>query len=118
MLTIHLVCVLLSVMLGAWQLVQAKGTSQHKTIGRMWLFCMTVASVSSFWLHGVGYRWSWIHLLSVWTLFCLACTLYFARTKNIPRHRKFVVGAYCGLIGAGLAAVLTPGRVLNVWILG
>ncbi|WP_114562180.1 DUF2306 domain-containing protein [Ephemeroptericola cinctiostellae] len=118
MFTTHLVCALLSLIVGAWQLMQAKGTPQHKTIGRFWLLCMAVTSLSSFWLHGVGYRWGWIHVLSVWTLFCLVCALYFARTKNIRRHRKFVVGAYCGLVGAGVAAVLMPGRVLNVWLFG
>lgn len=118
MLVVHLVCALLSVVLGVWQLVQAKGTSKHRTIGRIWLFCMAVTSIASFWLHGDGYRLSWIHLLSIWTLFCLACTLYFALTKNIRRHRKFVIGAYCGLIGAGVAAIAMPDRLLNVWFFG
>ena len=46
--TIHLIGALLSLVLGGWQLIQAKGTPSHKVRGRVWLISMAVTSVSSF----------------------------------------------------------------------
>lgn len=120
MMYVHLAAALLAFVLGAAQFVRRKGTSVHKTLGRVWIVAMAVTCISSFALHGFveGARFSWLHGLSVWTLICLLAMVYFARKKNIRRHRNFAIGAYCGLLGAGAAATLMPHRFLYQMLFG
>ncbi len=58
-----------------------------------------------------------IHLLSLWILVCVAAAVYSARVGNLRIHKGFTVGAYCGVVGAGLGA-LAPGRMLNQALFG
>ena len=120
MMYLHLVAALIAFALGAVQFVRRKGTPVHKALGRVWIAAMAVTCISSFGLYGFveGARFSWLHGLSVWTLICLGAMIYFARKKNIRRHQRFAIGAYCGLIGAGSAATLMPHRFLYQLLFG
>lgn len=119
-LTIHLAAALWTLLAGGGQLVARKGTHIHKVIGWSWMIAMIVVAISSFWLTGfmdlfLGY--SPIHLLSIWILVCVAVSVYSARTGNIKRHRAFAIGAFCGVIGAGLGT-LAPERLIHLWLFG
>jgi uncharacterized membrane protein len=72
---------------------------------------MLLTALSSFWITRDG-QWSWIHLLSAWTLVSLASAIYAIRRGNLRAHRGFMVGTYLGLLGAG-AGALAPGRTLH-----
>lgn len=102
------------------QLIAKKGTRSHRIIGWFWMTAMVVVAVSSFWLTGfMDLLWGYspVHLLSIWTLVCVVVSLYAARTGNISRHRAFAVGAFYGVIGAGLGT-LAPGRTIHQWVFG
>ena len=111
---IHLAAVLPAVVIGVIQLASEKGSRAHKALGRVWVLAMAVAALSSFWIHGINRAggFSVIHLLSVWTLICLACAIYFVRRGNVPAHRGFMVGSFLGLAGAGIGALM-PGRLVS-----
>lgn len=118
--TIHLTAALWTVLAGVAQLYSQKGTRQHKIIGWSWMVAMVTVAISSFWLTGfMDLLWGYspIHLLSVWILFCVAISIYAARTGNIKRHRGFAVGAFFGAVGAGLGT-LAPGRMIHQWLFG
>jgi uncharacterized membrane protein len=108
---LHLGAALFSLGLGLTVLFLRKGTALHKALGRAWAGLMAAAALSSFWITSNG-TFSWIHLLSVWVLVALACAIYFIRRGNVSAHRKFMIGTYLGLIGAG-AGALAPGRTLH-----
>lgn len=78
---------------------------------------MAAVALTSFWIFEVrdGAGPSFIHLLSVWTLGCLAAAIYFIRRGNVRAHQGFMVGTFIGLVGAGLGA-LAPGRFLYFWL--
>src|SRR5262245_42267426 len=78
MIPVHLSAALLALALGALVLVLPKGTRRHKLFGRLWVGLMVLIAVSSFW---IGF--SWIHLLSIWTLISLACAIWFIRRGNV-----------------------------------
>ena len=112
----HLIAALAALALGALVLAQRKGTPLHKALGRLWVVLMLVTALSSFWIRGNG-SFSWIHGLSVFTLFALAGAIWFARTGRIAHHRKTMLGVYTGgLVVAGLFTLL-PQRLLGrlVW---
>lgn len=111
MIAVHLCAALAALLLGGAVLAMRKGTNLHRTLGRAWGALMLVTAVSSFWITRDGH-WSWIHLLSAWTLVSLACAVYHVRRGNVRAHRVFMVGTYLGLVGAG-AGALAPGRALH-----
>ena len=113
MIALHLAAAVGALLLGGMVLTARKGTAAHKAMGRTWATLMVAAAVSSFWIKGTG-SFSWIHLLSVWTLVSLAFAVYFVRRGNVRAHRGFMVGTFLGLAGAGLGA-LAPGRALHAF---
>ncbi|KAF0812393.1 hypothetical protein IGB42_03061 [Andreprevotia sp. IGB-42] len=110
---IHLAAALLALLLGGVQLALPRGGGRHKLLGCVWLAAMAMTALTSFALHGSTARFSWVHLLSLWVLFCVVAVVRHARRGEIDRHRAFALGAYLGLLGAGIAALLTPGRLLH-----
>lgn len=89
-----------------------KGNRMHRRLGLVWMASMYWTVISSFFvkeLHPGHY--SWIHGLSLWTLFSLTMALWAALTSRREQHRAWVIGSYCGLVGAGLAAMAFPTRL-------
>jgi uncharacterized membrane protein len=109
----HMAAALLAVPLGGWLLLGRKGTAVHKAAGRLWVGLMIAAALSSFWITGVnGERWSWIHLLSAWTLVWIGLAVWRIRAGNVAGHLRAMRGVYVGLLVAGAWAAL-PGRSLG-----
>ena len=113
---IHLAAVLPALLVGLVQIATPKGTRLHKRLGWVWVIAMAVAAISSFWIVGINKSggFSVIHLLSVWSLASLAAAIWFIRRGNVRAHKRFMVGTFVGLAGAGLGA-LAPGRTLYLF---
>ncbi len=112
---VHLISALLAISLGLAILLMPKGTQPHKTFGRGWVVLMLISATSSFWIKGAGgfmFGFSWIHLLTVWTLISLSLAIYFIRRQKIGLHKAFMIGTFVGLTGAGLGALM-PGRLIG-----
>ena len=111
---LHLIFALPAVIIGLVILTVKKGTPKHKEMGRYWLVLMYLTTLSSFFVQGLGgmpFGFSWIHMLSIFTLFTLTMAIYYVRKNSISLHRNFMIGTYCGLLGAGTAAMF-PGRLI------
>ena len=107
---IHLTAAIVSLLVGGAVLLRQKGTASHKLLGRSWVALMLIVAISSFWIRRDGF--SWIHLLSIWTLISLACAVWFIRRGNVRAHQGFMIGTFLGLVGAGIGA-FAPGRLLS-----
>ncbi|MCF8173000.1 MAG: DUF2306 domain-containing protein [Candidatus Methylopumilus sp.] len=114
---IHLIFAIAAFVLGGIQLASRKGTRTHKLLGYVWVAAMVVICLTSFKIkevmpQGMFGGYSPIHLLSVFVLFQLARGIYFAKKKNIKKHRKCMLFTYIG--GLVIAGVFTfmPGRFL------
>lgn len=114
---VHLFTALPSLVLGAFILWRKKGGALHRILGRTYSMLMLATAVTSFWIGrpgtgiaGSGY--SFIHIFSVWTLFCVPWAVWAARKGNIAKHQSIMRGLYIGLCIAG-AFTLIPGRLLG-----
>ena len=117
-LSLHLLCVVPAIPLGAIVLLRRKGDALHKLLGRVWGCLMAGAALSSFALTGLmGGAFSPIHLLSVLTLVTLPWAVVRIRQGRVAAHRRAVVILYVSLLAAGAFAFL-PGRALHHWLLG
>ena len=110
-LVLHLAAALAALALGVFIMLSRKGTALHRTLGRVWVALISLAALSSFWLTGVSEGFSVIHVLSAWTLVSVALAVHFIRKGDVMRHKRFMIGTYLGLAGAGIGALM-PGRAL------
>jgi uncharacterized membrane protein len=118
-LTIHLMTVIPALPLGTYLLLAPKGTSLHKSLGKVWLVLMLVTATSTLWIRNINNGgFSWIHLFVLFTYLSAPKVIRSARRGNIIKHRSEVAGLFIGaLLIAGTASFL-PGRTMWVWAFG
>lgn len=115
---LHATAAVAAIALGAWQLAAAGRGARHRRVGYLWFAAMTLTALSSFLLKGsngialLG-GFSWIHGLSLYVLLAIVLAIRAAIARNIRAHRRWVVGAYAGLVVAGVFAVALPGRAMH-----
>ncbi|HEX8884119.1 MAG TPA: DUF2306 domain-containing protein, partial [Noviherbaspirillum sp.] len=90
---IHLATALAAIAVGAAMFLFRKGTPLHRISGRVWLLLMAITALASFGIRHNG-SFSWIHLLSLMTLYSLFQAVRSIRGRDIASHRRFVTGAY------------------------
>lgn len=108
---IHLTAALTALGIGAALMLGVKGDKLHRTLGWTWVAAMATAAISSLFIRTSG-SYSWIHLLTGWTIIALPMAVYAARRHKVTLHRRAMTGLFVGgLIVAGGFAFL-PGRLL------
>lgn len=108
---IHALLAASAVPLGALLLAGPKGTRIHRAAGWCWVLIMASVAGVSFFIRSNG--WSWIHLLSIFTLISLVGGVVHARRHQRTQHQRTMVLLYSGaLVIAGLFTLL-PGRLLG-----
>lgn len=116
---LHVAAAALAIVLSAAIIFARRGSPTHKNVGRAWVAMLAIICVSSFWITGMnGTRYSWIHLLSAWTLLGLTSAVWAVRTGNIRIHKYAMISTMIGaLLGAGFFAFM-PGRMMSTVLLG
>ncbi|MFD2263592.1 DUF2306 domain-containing protein [Lacibacterium aquatile] len=117
-LPLHIAAALLAVPVGAAQFWRRKGGRAHRWLGWLWVVLMAIVAVGSFWIRSLmpgGF--SPVHILSAMTVGLLIAGVLMARRGQINRHRRMMIGLYCGLTAAGLAT-LAPTRLIGDALFG
>lgn len=112
---IHLLTVLPAFLLGIYILISTKGTNRHKLVGRSWAILMLVSAFDSFYIRSNG-SFSWIHILSVISITSIIIAVWAIRSGNPRTHKRFMIGAYIGVVVAGYFATMTPGRAVYAYL--
>ena len=117
---VHALLAATALPLGAMLLAGPKGTRIHRAAGWCWVIIMASVAGISFFIRTNG--WSWIHLLSIYTLVSLVLAVRHARAHRRQAHRGTMIGLYVGaLIIAGLFTLWPTrliGHSLQVWWAG
>ena len=122
---VHLTATLTALLIGPiaiWaRLGQTKRPWLHRAIGYGWVSMMIVSAVSAMFIRDYGLPniegYTPIHLLVPFTAYWLVYAFRALAMKEIEKHRKAMVGLYCGAcVGAGIFTLL-PSRYLGgiVW---
>jgi len=121
----HWVAALLSFVFGVFVLVNKKGTSLHRFVGRLFVFFMVVTSVSAFFVrsnYGEPYSllsgFSWIHLLIPLTLVYLFLGIRAIRQGRVKDHRNCMVATFAGALLIAGAFTFLPGRHMHTFFFG
>ena len=110
---IHVIAALAALFVGIVILLRPKGRGLHKALGWTWVIAMAITALSSLFITGAnGNHWSFIHLLSGWTIIALPMGIYAIRNREVEAHRRAMTGMFVGgLIVAG-ALTFIPGRLM------
>ncbi len=113
----HVFAALTSVVLGGYQVWRRpKGDGRHRLLGRAWVVLILWTAVSSFWIRHINDgAFSWLHVLSVVTLVTVTLGVVNALRGNVPAHRGNMVGSWLGSMGAMVAALAVPGRMIPTY---
>ena len=109
----HLYSVLIAVLITFYQYLAPKGKLPHKVFGYLWLSFMALTAVTSLFIKELNHvSFSLIHALSILVLIRVPYVIYYARTKQIAKHKKAVNGlVFGGMLIAGIFTFL-PGRLM------
>ena len=110
---LHILAALTALGIGTALLIGIKGNRRHRTLGWIWVSAMATVAISSFFIRTINPgHFSWIHLLSGWTVIALPMGVFAARKHNIRMHRRAMTGLFVGgLLVAGLFT-FAPGRLM------
>jgi len=112
-LQVHIAAATLALVIGVVLLAGVKGNTLHRTLGWTWAIAMATVAISSILIRDINHgAFSWIHLLTGWTIIILPMALHAARTHNIAAHRGRMTGLFVGaLLIAGMFTFF-PGRLM------
>lgn len=110
---VHLFAALTALAIGTVLMLRVKGTTLHKILGWTWVIAMGTTAVSSLFIKVINPgHFSFIHLLSGWTIVGLPGAVYAIKRGKVATHRRAMTGMFVGgLLLAGLFTFL-PGRLL------
>ena len=110
---LHIAAATAALLLGTVQLVGIKGTGLHRLIGWSWIVAMFTVAVSSLFIRQINPgSFSWIHLLSGWTLVAQTNANPAAPSPAASAVARGMTWTFIGgLIVAG-AFTFLPGRLM------
>ncbi|MFP2997960.1 DUF2306 domain-containing protein [Spongiivirga sp. MCCC 1A20706] len=115
--------VLPCVILGAALLIMRKGTTIHKSLGRVYMVLMLItAFITLFMPAEVGPQllnhFGWIHSFSFLTLYTVPTAYFAIRKGQVKKHQRKMVLLYFGAIIIAGGFTLVPGRYLHQVLFG
>jgi uncharacterized membrane protein len=110
---LHIAGAVVALAIGTVLMIGIKGTRIHKVLGWAWVVAMLLTAVSSLFIRQINHgAFSYIHLLSGWTIIALPMAVYAIKRRKLSMHRRMMTGLFVGgLIIAGLLTFL-PGRLM------
>jgi uncharacterized membrane protein len=116
---IHLGTIILALELTPIMLLRKRGDRLHRQLGIVWVAAMILTAIVSFTIRDANDgSFSFIHILSVWTLVQVPLIYWSARTHNITKHRSSVRGMVFGALLIAGFFTFPFDRLLGHWLFG
>lgn len=116
---IHLLAALTALVLGAVLMAVRKGQVFHRTAGWMWVGLVSLTAGSSIFITSLNRgQWSLLHLFTAWTLIILPVGVFWAKRREVRRHRRAMMGLFYGGFALNLFIAFIPGRTLWSMVFG
>lgn len=110
---IHLAGIGVAILVGVVLMIGVKGSRMHRMLGWTWVLAMMTGAVSSLFIRMLNHgAFSYIHLISGWTIIALPMAVAAARSHRVRLHARLMTGLFTGgLVFAGILAFI-PGRLM------
>lgn len=114
---LHAVFAIVAIILGLVVLyIMRTGTQRHKYFGRIWAMIAVFVCVSSFFINEARQfgPFSWIHALSLFTLYAVIDSVMAIRKGNVKKHMRAMKQIYLFAFVITGSFTFLPGRLMNV----
>ena len=110
---LHLAGIAVAIVVGVALMAGTKGRTMHRVLGWTWVAAMMTGAVSSLFIRMLNHgAFSYIHLISGWTIVALPMAVAAARRHKVRLHARLMTGLFTGgLMFAGVLAFV-PGRLM------
>jgi uncharacterized membrane protein len=115
----HLGTIAIALALTPVMLLRRRGDHRHRRLGYVWVASMLLTALVSFAIRDANDgSFSFIHILSVWTLIQVPLIVWSARTHNVRQHRASVRGMVTGALLIAGFFTFPFNRLLGHWLFG
>ena len=115
----HIGTIGVALILTPLMLLRRRGDRLHRRLGWVWAGAMGLTALFTFGIRGLnGGTFSFIHILSVWTLIQVPLIVWSARTHNHRAHRTAVRGMVTGALLIAGFFTFPFDRLLGHWLFG
>lgn len=116
---LHLSTILVATALTPVMLLRRRGDRLHRQLGYVWVTAMFLTAAISLDIRLMNRGgFSWIHILSLWTMIQMPLIVYWARQHNWRGHRSAVRGMVFGALLIAGIFTLPFGRLMGNWLFG
>ena len=115
----HLLTIVVALALTPVLLLNRRGDRRHRRLGAIWVAAMLLTALLSFNLRAINHgSFSFIHVLSAWTLIQAPLIWWSARTHRVAMHRRTVRGMVTGALLIAGFFTFPFQRLLGHWLFG
>jgi uncharacterized membrane protein len=115
----HLGLIVVALSLTPTMMLRRRGDRPHRMLGWIWVSSMFLTAVASFNIRLINQGgFSFIHLLSAWTLIQVPIIVMSARAHNVARHRSAVRGMVTGALLIAGFFTFPFNRLMGQWLFG
>jgi uncharacterized membrane protein len=116
----HLITVVPCFFMGAYLLSVKKGTTFHKSLGKIYMSLMMITAIITLFMPAdVGPQFfnhfGYIHLFSFLTLYSVPTAIIAIRKGQVKKHKLKMIFLYAGAIIIAGGFTFTPGRYLRTF---
>ena len=116
---IHLLTALAALLLGGVLMAARKGRIFHRMAGWTWVSLVAVTAGSTLFITELNHgSWSLLHLFTGWVLLMTPLAVFWAKRREIRRHRRTMMGLFYGGFAINLFIAFIPGRTLWMMVFG
>ncbi len=113
----HLATTITALALTPVMLLRRKGDRRHRVLGYVWVTAMMATALGSFAMRFANNgSFSFIHIISVYTLFQVPLIVIRARQHDPVRHHRAVRGMVIGALLVAGSFTFAFGRMLGQWL--
>lgn len=115
----HIVTITIALALTPVMLLRRRGDTPHRVMGWIWASSLILTALISFSVRFINNgSFSFIHLLSAWTLIQVPVLVISARRHDVTRHRSAVRGIVTGALLIAGFFTFPFDRVMGQWLFG
>jgi uncharacterized membrane protein len=116
---VHIATISVALILTPVMLLRPRGDPLHRKLGWVWAGAMFLTAIDSLFVHVSNpHGFSFIHLLSAWTIIQVPIIVWSARSHNVKRHRGSVRGMVLGALLIAGFFTFPFNRLLGHWLFG
>lgn len=113
----HLLTILVALVLTPVMLLRRRGDRQHRVLGWIWAAALFGTAFISLFVKVINPgHFSYIHLLSIFTIVQVPLIILYARRHDHRRHRRSVRGMVIGALLIAGFFTLPYGRLIGHWL--